>query len=216
MDEEVRFGKDIDTSKKHDITNGASPEPKENKVYGLGEEYKQIFKLVCRHSPIYIGKFLFLLIIVTGLACFKGDSYSTLIISSFTLLGSLLFDQLCKKKIPEDFDFIRAEKFCIFMSFYIFFLFLLSLFLLCVKDDLFSETIVNVNTVLENASNVANTNEGFWTLGRFKWFIFCLCCSADFSALVEAIVNIPEESLPSRQKKLGIPKKVASENQNEE
>ena len=215
MDEEIRWGEGIDVSLKHDITNGASSEPKKNKTYGFGEEYKQIFNLVCRHSPIYIGKFLFLIVIVTGLACFKGDSYSTLIISSFTLLGSLLFDQLCKKRIPEDYDFIRAEKFCVFMTFYVFLLFLLSLFLLCVKDDLFPETVRNVNTVIESFG-VINNDEGFWTLSRFRWFIFWLCCSADFSALVEAVVNIPEEALPSRQKKLGMVKGATNQNCNGE
>ncbi len=215
MDEEVRLGENVSIPSEHDITNGASPEPKENKIYGFGEEYKQIFRLVCRHSSIYIGKFFFLLIIVTGLACFKGDSYSELIISSFTLLGSLLFDQLCKKKIPEDFDFIRAEKFCFYMSLYVFILFLFSLFLLCAKEDLFPEIAVEVSKISDDTSKVANNNNNFWTLKKFKWFIFCFCCSANFSALVEAIVNIPEESLPSRQKKLGMPKKVTNENQNE-
>lgn len=167
----------------HDITNGADPNPKTNPTYSFGEEYKQIFKLMCHHSPIYIGKFLFLIIIVTGVACFKGDSYSTLIISSFTLSGSLLFDQLCKKKIPENFDFIRAEKFCSFMTFYVCLLFMISLLLLAIKDDIFPEVI--------DAT----------AFSRFKWFIFCLCCSADFSALVEAIANIPEQSLPSMQEK---------------
>jgi len=202
MDEEVRLGENINVPREHDITNGASPEPKRNKSYRFGEEYKQIFKLVLRHSTIYIYKFLFLVIIVTGVACFIGDSYSTLIISSFTLMGSLVFDQLCKKKIPEDFDFVRAEKFCVFMTYYVFILFLLSLFLLCAKDNLFPEIVTNVNVLLENSSVDVNHNEKFWALGRFKWFIFCFCCSADFSALVEAVVNIPEESLPSRQKRV--------------
>lgn len=203
MDEEFQLGESTVSPVKHDITNGASPDPKKNKTYTFGEEYKQIFKLVCRHSQIYIGKFLFLIVIVTGLACYKGDSYSTLIISSFTLLGSLLFDQLCKKKIPENFDFNRAEKFCLFMTFYVFLLFLLSLFLLCVKDDIFPTLITNASTT-NSYSDVETTNSLFWTLDRFKWFIFCLCCSADISALVEAVVNIPEETLPSRQEKTNI------------
>ena len=85
------------------------------------------------------------------------------------------------------------------MTLYVFLLFLCSLFLLCAKDDLFPEVVINTSVALENKK--------FWTIGKFKWFIFCLCCSADFSALIEAVVNIPEESLPSRQKKIGISKK---------
>lgn len=200
MDEEVKLGKPVVSPLIHDITNGSSPNPKMNKTYTFGEEYKQILKLVICHSSIYLFKFLFLIIIVTGLACYISDTYSTLIISSFTLLGSLLFDQICKKKIPENFDFKRAEKFCLFMTFYVFLLFLLSLFLLCVKDDFFPVLVTSSNTDNINIGEISITNV-FWTLSKFKWFIFCLGCSADFSALVEAVVNIPEASLPSRQEK---------------
>lgn len=207
MDEEVKLKEGMDISKVHDITNGADSMPKQNKTYKFGEEYKQIFTLMYNHCQLYIGKFLFLVIIVTGLACFKGDSYTTLIISSFTLLGSLLFDQLCKKKVPENFDFNRAEKFCNFMTLYVFLLFLISLFLLCTKDDIFSENMVDITEISENINTGIQAGEGFWTLRKFKWFCFCLCCSADFSALVEAIVNIPEASLPSRQQRVSSQKK---------
>lgn len=200
MDEEVKLGERTVSLAKRDITNGANPSPKMSKTYSFGEEYKQIFKLVWYHSQIYIFKFIFLIVIVTGVPCFKADTYATLIISSFTLLGSLFFDQLSKRKLPNKFDFSRAEKFCFIMTVYIFFLFTLSLFLLCVKEDIFpsmNADITNVNTAALALNNF------FGPLDRFKWFIFWLCCSADISALVEAVVNIPEETLPSRQEKTG-------------
>lgn len=194
MDEEVKWGENTKVSDGYDITNGASPDPVMKRTYGFMEEYREVITLLWRHSRIYLAKFVFL-VTVTAVACVVGDSYSTLIISSFTILGSLLFDQLCKKKIPENFDFVRAEKFCDIMTAYVLVLFFVSLFFLCTKDTLLPGT----EAALESFDAISS--EGFWTLGRFRWAVFCLCCSADFSALVEGIANIPEWALPSNQQK---------------
>lgn len=126
MDEEVKLGKTQDLKKTHDITNGASDKQKMNITYSFGEECKQILFLTRRHSPLYLVKFMFLAMIVVLVSCITADSYHTLIVSSFTLLGSLLFDQLGKKKVTEEFDFKRAESFCDIMFLYMFFLFFLS------------------------------------------------------------------------------------------
>lgn len=189
MDEEVKLGKAQDLNKTHDITNGASDKQKMNITYSFGEECKQIFFLARRHSPLYLVKFMFLAMIVVLVSCITADSYHTLIVSSFTLLGSLLFDQLGKKKVTEAFDFKRAECFCDIMFLYMFFLFFLSTILLLLENVLFKIGIEG--------------SEACISLEQFKWIMFFALESSTFSALVEAIVNIPVETLPSRQQKTG-------------
>lgn len=189
MDEEVKLGKTQDLKKTHDITNGASDKQKMNITYSFGEECKQILFLTRRHSPLYLVKFMFLAMIVVLVSCITADSYHTLIVSSFTLLGSLLFDQLGKKKVTEEFDFKRAESFCDIMFLYMFFLFFLSTLLLLLENVLFKVGIEG--------------SEACISLEQFKWIMFFALESSTFSALVEAIVNIPEETLPSRQQKTG-------------
>lgn len=186
MDEE-KFG-EIEYKKTHDITNGASKNRKRDSNSSLWEEYKQIISLINIHSRLYIAKFLFLVIIVVPVACMESDSYHTLIVSSFTLLGSLLFDQFSKKNIADNFDFKKAEGFCDIMVLYIGILFLSSITLLILEDRLFP--------IEEGTKKIMGLSE-------FKLMMFFLLCSSSFSALVEAIVNIPEEALPSRQQKTG-------------
>lgn len=189
MDEEVKLGKTENLNKTHDITNGASDTQKMNITYGFREEFKQIFSLARRHSLLYLIKFMFLAMIVVVVSCITADSYHTLIVSSFTLLGSLLFDQLGKKVITENYDFKRAETFCNIMFLYMFFLFFLSTLLLLLENIFFGAGIEG--------------SEACISLKQFKWIMFLALESSTFSALVEAIVNIPEETLPSRQKKTG-------------
>lgn len=189
MDEEVKLGKVQDLNRTHDITNGASNQQKMHITYSFWEECKQIFFLARRHSPLYLVKFMFLAMIVVLVSCITADSYHTLIVSSFTLLGSLLFDQLGKKKVTEEFDFKRAESFCDIMFLYMFFLFFLSTLLLLLENVFFSVGV--------------ESSEASISLEQFKWIMFLALESSTFSALVEAIVNIPEETLPSRQKKAG-------------
>lgn len=189
MDEEVRLGKGENLNKTHDITNGASDKPKMNITYNFREECKQIFSLTRRHSPLYLVKFMFLAMIVVTVSCITADSYHMLIVSSFTLLGSLLFDQLGKKKITKNFDFKRAEAFCDIMFFYMFFLFFLSTLLLLLENVFFGAGIEG--------------SEACISLKQFKWIMFLALESSTFSALVEAIANIPAETLPSRQQKTG-------------
>lgn len=189
MDEEVKLGKTENLNKTHDITNGASDKQKMNITYSFRDECKQIFSLAGRHSYLYLIKFMFLAIIVVLVSCITADSYHTLIVSSFTLLGSLLFDQLGKKKITENFDFKRTEAFCGIMFLYMFFLFFLSVLLLILENILFGVGIEG--------------KEACISLNQFKWIMFFALESSTFSALVEAIVNIPEETLPSRQQKTG-------------
>lgn len=189
MDEEVKLGNTENLNKTHDITNGASDKQQMNITYSFGEECKQILSLARRHSPLYLVKFMFLAIIVVLVSCITADSYHTLIVSSFTLLGSMLFDQLGKKRITENFDFKRAEGFCDIMFLYMFFLFFLSVLLLLLENVFFSVRIEG--------------GEACISLEQFKWIMFFALESSTFSALVEAIVNIPEETLPSRQQKTG-------------
>ena len=106
-----------------------------------------------------------------------------------TLLGSLIFDQLGKKKITEDFDFKRTEGVCGIMSFYIFFLFFLSVLLLIFEKVLFD---------VESECGKACVS-----LNAFKVIMFFALESSTISALVEAVANIPEQTLPSRQQKIG-------------
>lgn len=189
MDEEVKLGEAQNLNKTHDITNGASAKQKLNITYSFREECKQIFYLARRHSSLYLVKFMFLSMIVVSVSCITADSYHTLIVSSFTLLGSLLFDQLGKKRVTEKFDFKRAEAFCDIMFLYMFFLFFLSTLLLLLENVFFSVGIED--------------GEACVSLKQFKWIMFFALESSTFSALVEAIVNIPEETLPSRQQKIG-------------
>lgn len=189
MDEEVKLEKTGDLEKTHNITNGASNKQKKVIACSFWEECKQIFSLVKRHSYLYLIKFMFLAMIVVLVSCVTADSYHTLIVSSFTLLGSLLFDQLGNKKITENFDFRRAEAFCSVMSFYVFFLFFLSVLLLIFENMLFVVETDGKGTYI--------------SLNNFKVIVFFVLESSAFSALVEAITNIPEETLPSRQQKTG-------------
>lgn len=189
MDEEVKLGKEEELNRNHDITNGASDKPKMNIEFSFREECKQIISLAYRHSFLYIVKFIFLAMIATVVACVEAESYHSLIVSSFTLLSGLLFDQLGKKKITEKFDFKRAESFCDVMALYIVILFGCSILLLILEDRIFP---VNAESV-----------ETYFGLYEFKWIMFFALFSSSFSALVEAIINIPEETLPSRQQKTG-------------
>lgn len=189
MDEEVRLGKGENLKKTHDITNGAFDKQKMNITYSFREECKQIFSLARRHSRLYLVKFIFLVMVVVLVPCITADSYHTLIVSSFTLLGSLLFDQLGKKVISENFDFKRAEVFCDIMFFYMCFLFCLSILLLLLENVCFGAGMEG--------------SEACISLKQFKWIMFFVLESSTFSALVEAIANIPEETLPSRQQKTG-------------
>lgn len=159
MDEEVNLGKEADLKRNHDITNGASGRQKRNIGYSFREECKQIFSLAYRHSLLYIVKFLFLAFIATVVACVEAESYHSLIVSSFTLLSGLLFDQLGKKKIAENFDFKRAELFCDIMTLYIIVLFLGSILLLILEKRVFPNGGASVNICLN----------------EFKWLIFLYC-----------------------------------------
>lgn len=189
MDEEVKVGKEEDLNRNHDITNGASNMQKMNIAYSFWEECKQLFALAYRHSFLYLAKFIFLAMIATVVACVGSDSYHSLIVSSFTLLSGLLFDQLGKKSDIENFDFKRAEAFCNMMALYILIMFGGSILLLILEDQIFPSDVVSSETYL--------------SLFQFKWIMFFVLFSSSFSALVEAIINIPEETLPSRQQKTG-------------
>lgn len=189
MDEEVKLGKEEDLNRNHDITNGASDKPQMNIGYSFREECKQIISLAYRHSFLYIVKFIFLAMIATVVACVEAESFHSLIVSSFTLLSGLLFDQLGKKNITENFDFKRAESFCDVMALYIVILFGGSILLLILEEQIFPVNVENAKV--------------YWGLYEFKWIMFFALFSSSFSALVEAIINIPEETLPSRQQKTG-------------
>ena len=105
------------------------------------------------------------------------------------MLSGLLFDQLGKRTIIENFDFKRAEAFCNVMALYIFIMFGGSILLLILEDQVFPVGVADAKTYL--------------SLFEFKWIMFFVLFSSPFSALVEAIINILEETLPSRQQKTG-------------
>ena len=165
MEEEVKLGKQEDLKRSHDITNGASGKQKMNISYNFREECKTIISLVYRHSPLYLFKFLAWIIIIVVVTCVEADSYHALIVNSFIFLGGLLFDQLGKKKIPENFDFKKAEKFCDLMAFFIFILFLTSILLL----------------ILENKYILIEGRDNFIDLCYFKWLTFLVLFSSSFS-----------------------------------
>lgn len=172
---------------KRDITNGASNKAKLDIEYGFWEECKIIWSLVCRHSLLYVIKFMFLILISAVVACVYSETYHSLVVNVFILLSGLFFDQLGKKNVIEDFDFKRAEHFCYFMVVYIaFFLILAGLILILGKEWFASRTFLR---------------DCWLSFTAFKIMAYFVMFTASFGALVEAIVNIPTETLPNRQQK---------------
>lgn len=140
-------------------------------------EIKQISKLTLRHSIAYIGKFLFLNIIVLLPTCILSETVTSLIISSLTFLGCLLFDQIISFINLKDFDFLKAKKFCIGVFIYI--------MVLCFVDI----------DLLIFQSYISNR----FILSDFKITAGLILFSSTISVLTEAIMNIPQQAMPRLQ-----------------
>lgn len=154
---------------------------KENKK-SIGWEINQISKLTLRHSIAYIGKFLFLNIIVLLPFCILSETITSMIISSLTFLGCLLFDQIISFINLKDFDFIKMKKFCIGVFIYI--------IILC---------FFNVDLLIFQSYFSTHCN-----LIEFKITIGLILFSSTASVITEAIINIPQQAMPTSQENTNV------------
>lgn len=141
---------------------------------------KEVFSLVVQYSKIYIIKFFALvcLAFITSIVL-SADHYG-LLVASFTFVSSLLFDQITKNKISEDFDFRKIGNLCNMGIIFISFIFIIDLcFLIAVKQ-------IEQNVPLKVC----------------KIIMFLISFVASFSALIEGISSLPIQVLPSQQEKV--------------
>lgn len=143
-------------------------------------EIQQISKLTLRHSIAYIGKFLFLNIIVLLPSCILSETVTSMIISSLTFLGCLLFDQIISFINLKDFDFIKTKKFCFGVFVYI--------MILC---------FVNIDLLIFQSyiSSIVD-------LSKYKITAGLVLFSSTISVLTEAIMNIPQQAMPTSQEQI--------------
>ena len=152
---------------------------------GFGEECRKVIGLICIHSLLYVAKFFFLVFIASPVAVFQAESARAIIVNSFIMLSGLVFDQLGQGKMNESFDFKKIVKARGWMPVYIIALFTISGFFLIFIDKNFE---VNHFLIVQIAT-------------------YIILFTSSFSAVVEAIVHIPDEALPSMQQKEGKPKR---------
>lgn len=172
--------KDINNLQIRNILNKTSSNENnfENKK-SIRWEINQVSKLTLRHSIAYIGKFLFLNIIVLLPSCILSETITGMIISSLTFLGCLLFDQIISFINLKDFDFIKTKKFCIGVFVYIMILWFINIDLLIFQLPITDK----------------------FDLTRFKITIGLILFSSTVSVLTEAIMNIPQQAMPTSQEK---------------
>lgn len=143
-------------------------------------EIRQISKLTLRHSIAYIGKFLFLNIIVLLPSCILSETVTSMIISSLTFLGCLLFDQIISFINLKDFDFMKTKKFCIGVFVYIMILCFINIDLLIFQFYIYD----------------------LFDLSKYKITTGLILFSSTISVLTEAIMNIPQQAMPTLQEQI--------------
>ncbi len=141
---------------------------------------KEVFELVIQHTKVYMIKFIAL----EGLAfvstiLLPNDHYG-LLVTSFTFVTSLLFDQITKNKLDENFDYKKIGNLCNMGIIFVSFIFMIDLILL-----------IAVKQIEANVPLIV-----------CKVIMFIISFVAAFSALLEGIANLPPQTLPSQQEKI--------------
>lgn len=141
---------------------------------------KEVFSLMKQYSKVYIIKFIALeCLAFVSTILLPMDHYS-LLVTSLTFVSSLLFDQITKNKLSEDFDFKKIGNLCNMGIVYIAAIFIL---VLCF--------FVAVNQIEQNVPLLV-----------CKIIMFIIAFVASFSALIEGVSNLPIPILPSQQERV--------------
>lgn len=87
---------------------------------------KEVLDILKQHSKIYIIKFFALVALAFISTILLAADHHGLFVSSLTFVSSLLFDQMTKNKLDENFDFKKVGNLCNMGIVYISIIFIVS------------------------------------------------------------------------------------------
>lgn len=141
---------------------------------------KEVLGLVKQYSRVHLIKFFALECLAFMSTIVLSTDFHGLLVTALTFTASLLFDQITKNKLGEDFDYKKVGDLCNMGIVYISAIFIVVLCFFLAESSI--EKRVPLITC--------------------KIILFIISFFASFSALIEGISNLPPQSLPSQQEKV--------------
>lgn len=141
---------------------------------------REVLGLVKRYSPVHLIKFFALECLAFMSTIVLSIDYHGLLVTVLTFISSLLFDQITKNKLDDDFDYKKIGNLCNMGIVYISVIFIVVLCFFVVEE-----------LIEENVPLIV-----------CKIVLFIITFMASFSALIEGISNLPPQALPSQQEKV--------------
>lgn len=139
----------------------------------------EVLNLLKLHSQLYIIKFFALIALAFMSTIVLTVDHHGLFVTALTFVASLLFDQIAKNKLDENFDFKKVGNLCNMGIVYISIIFIIVLCFL-IAGNLIKQSV---------------------PLLVCKVSMFIICFVASFSALIEGVANLPPQVLPAQQEK---------------